>query len=96
MSGEQSLTYERVAAIMSEVLGRPIRYARPSEREYLAALAAEGAPQDYVDVQKMVYRVVRLNVSAFPNRMVRRLTGAPATRFEQFVRDYADTWTPLT
>jgi uncharacterized protein YbjT (DUF2867 family) len=96
LSGEQSLTYERVAAIMSEVLGRPIRYARPSEREYLAALAAEGAPQDYVDVQKMVYRVVRLNVSAFPNRMVRRLTGAPATRFEQFVRDYADTWTPLT
>lgn len=94
LSGEESLTYDRVAAIMTGVLGRPIRYARPSEQEYLAALAAEGAPQDYLDVQKMIYRVVRLNISALPNRTVRRLTGVPATRFTQFVRDYAEVWTP--
>jgi uncharacterized protein YbjT (DUF2867 family) len=93
LSGEESLTYDRVAAIMTGVLGRPIRYARPSEKEYLAALAAEGWPQDYLDVQRMIYRVVRLNISAFPNRTVRRLTGAPATRFTQFVRDYAEVWT---
>lgn len=94
LSGEQSLSYKQVAEIMTEVLGRPIRYSRPSEREYLAALAAEGAPSDYLAVQKMIYRVVRMNVSALPNRMVRRLTGAPATRFTQFVRDHADVWTP--
>lgn len=40
----------------------------------------------------MIYRVVRLNISAFPNRSIRRLTGGPATRFEQFVRDYRDVW----
>lgn len=94
LSGEESLTYDKVAAIMAEVLGRPIRYTRPREAEYLAALAAEGWPQDYVDVQKMIYRVVRLNISAFPNRAVQRLTGTPATPFAQFVRDYADVWTP--
>lgn len=96
LSGEESLSYNQVAAIMTEVLGRPIRYARPSEKEYLAALAAEGAPQDYLDVQKMIHRMVRLNVSAFPNHMVRRLTGAPATRFAQFIHDYTDAWLPET
>ncbi len=94
LSGEESLTYERVAAIMTGVLGRPIRYGRPSEAEYLAALAQEGWPPDYLDVQRMIHRVVRLNISAFPNRMVQRLTGAAATTFAQFVRDYADVWAP--
>lgn len=94
LSGEKSLSYKQVAEIMTEVLGWPIRYRRPSEQEYLAALATEGAPGDYLAVQKMIHRVVRMNISAFPNRMVQRLTGAPATRFEQFVRDYAAVWTP--
>lgn len=94
LSGEESLTYDRVAAIMTQVLGRPIHYARPTEQEYLDALAAEGWPQDYLDVQQMIHRVVRLNISAFPNRMVQRLTGEPATRLAQFVSDYADAWMP--
>lgn len=42
----------------------------------------------------MIYRLVRMNISAFPNRMVRKLTSSPATRFAQFVRDYAVVWTP--
>jgi uncharacterized protein YbjT (DUF2867 family) len=94
LSGEQSLTYADVARTMSAVLGRRITYARPSEADYLAALAAQGAPEDYLAVQRMIHRVVRLNVSAVPNRMVRRLTGTPATTLADFVRDYRDVWTP--
>ncbi|MDO5534929.1 MAG: SDR family oxidoreductase [Propionibacteriaceae bacterium] len=96
LSGEQSLTYEQVAAIMTDVLGRPIRYTRPSEQEYLAAMAAEGVPPDRLAVLKMIHRVVRLNISAFPNRTVRRLTGRAATPLEEFVRDHAEAWTPAT
>lgn len=94
LSGEQSLTYRSVARTMTEVLGRPITYTRPSERDYLAHLASDGMPEDYLAVQKMIHRVVRLNVSAIPNRTVRRLTGVPATTLEQFVRDHQDAWTP--
>lgn len=93
LSGEQGLTYADVARTMSRVLGRTITYARPSEDEYLASLAAQGRPEDYLTVQKMIYRVVRLNISAFPNRMVRRLTGAPAGGFARFVEDHRDVWT---
>lgn len=95
LSGEQTLSYAAVARTMSEVLGRPIRYARPSEAEYLAHLAARGMPEDYLAVQKMIYRIVRFNVSAVPNHSVRRLTGQPATTFAEFVADYRDAWTPL-
>lgn len=92
LSGEQPLTYRQVAAIMTDVLARPIRYARPSEDDYLASLAAEGAPDDYIQVQKMIHRVVRRNVSALPNRSIRRLAGRPATRMRTFVADYQRTW----
>ena len=92
LSGEQSLSYRNIADIMTVVLARPIRYSRPSEAEYLAELAAEGRPLSYVDVQKMIYRVVRWNFSAFPNRTVRKLTGMPATTFREFAHDSRNTW----
>ncbi|MRG60727.1 NAD(P)H-binding protein [Agromyces sp. CFH 90414] len=92
LSGEQSLTYSHVARILTDVLGRGIRYARPSEGEYLARLEEQGAPADYLAVQKMIYRVVRFNVSAFPNRMVRKLTGRPATTFREFAERERRVW----
>ncbi len=92
LSGEQSLTYRRVARIMTNTLGRRIDYADPGEKDYLAHLAVQGAPQDYIDVQRMIYRIVRLNLSAFPNKTVRRLAGAPATTFTQFVEDHRSAW----
>ena len=82
----------RVAAILSGVLDRTIRCSRPSESEYLARLAAEGKPQDYIDVQKMIYRIVCWNISALPNRQIRNLTGRPATTFQQFAADHQSVW----
>lgn len=92
LSGEHSLSYKNVADIMTDVLGRPIRYTRPSEKDYLAQLTAHGYPQDYIDVQKMIYRIVRFNISALPNHQIRKLTGSPATTFRQFVQDHTTAW----
>ncbi len=92
LSGEQSLTYRDVARVMADVLGRPIVYARPTEAEYLERLRDEGRPEDYIAVQKMIHRVVRLNVSALPNRSIQRLTGRPATHLAEFVADYREVW----
>ncbi|KQQ62564.1 NmrA family NAD(P)-binding protein [Microbacterium sp. Leaf320] len=71
---------------------RTIRYARPSEDDYLARIAANGAPGDYVAMQRMIYRVVRFNISAFQNRSVRRLTGRPARRFREFAERERAAW----
>lgn len=94
LSGGQSLSYQQVARIMSAVLGRSVTYTQPTETEYLDGLAAAGRPEDYIAVQKMIYRVVRLNISAVPNHAVRRLTGTPATTFARFVDDHCGVWTP--
>ncbi|RAX48079.1 SDR family NAD(P)-dependent oxidoreductase [Arthrobacter sp. AQ5-05] len=92
LCGEQTLTYRHVAAILSDVLGRSIHYRRTSEREYLTRLRTQGKPADYIAVQKMIYRIVRFNISAFPNRAVRRLTGEPATTFGEFATRAQVAW----
>lgn len=92
LSGEQALSYRRVADTLTHVLGRRIRYTRPSERAHLAALAADGRPADYIAVQRMIYRVVRSNLSALPNRSIRRLTGEPATSFRSFAERERAAW----
>lgn len=92
LSGEQSLTYRRVAGMLSDVLGRSIGYRRPSEASYLAHLRAQGTPEDYITVQKMIYRIVRWNLSAVPNRSIRHLTGEPATTFREFATRERTAW----
>lgn len=92
LSGEQSLTYKKVAAIITEVVGRKISYNRPSETEYLTRLREKGMPEDYIAVQKMIYRIVRFNVSAFPNRTVQKITGTPATTLREFVTRERSAW----
>lgn len=94
LSGEQSLNYDEVARLLSIELGRAITYTRPSPEQYADLLRERGMPQDYIDVQEMIYRVVRLNVSALPNRRVRRLTGAPATTFAEFAHRERAVWMP--
>jgi hypothetical protein len=51
-------------------------------------------PEDYIAVQKMIYRVVRLNISAVPNHAIHRLTGTAATSFATFVQDNSHVWSP--
>ena len=92
LSGEQSLGYREVARILTDVLGYAVRYGEPTVAEYVERLESAGAAPDYIEVQKMIYRVVRTNVSAFPNRTIRRLAGAPATTFEEFARREQAIW----
>ena len=69
-----------------------MRYAAPSVEEYVARLTEQGASAEYIEVQKMIYRVVRMNVSARPNRRIRRLTGRPATTFAGFAEREKAVW----
>ena len=92
LSGEASLNYYSVARTLTDTLNYPVHYCAPTAAEYAARLAAQGAPSDYIDVQNMIYRVVRMNLSALPTRTIRRLTGRPATTFAEFAAREKAVW----
>ena len=92
LSGPQALDYYEVAEILSGLLGRTISYRNPSANEYVARLRSQGAQEDFVKVQKMLYFVVRHNFSASTKSDIAKLLGREPIIFQQFAQDYCISW----
>ncbi len=92
LTGSEALTYDEVAAILTRVLGRPVRYARPSPRAFRERKTAEGLAPDFVATMGRIYLVARLGLAGGLAPDLGRLLGRPPGTFEAFARDYAPVW----
>lgn len=92
ITGRDALNYYEIAGILSEVLGREIRYTKPTQRRYLKQLATEGASPEYLKVQKILYTPVRWGLAAQTTAELERLLGRPPISFRQYAEDYASAW----
>ena len=92
LAGEQSHSYAQLAELLTEVLGRPVRYTITTEAEFSGLAAKQGASAPDIATQAGWYRAVRRRLTALPNRSIRRLTGRPATTLRSFVEEHRQTW----
>ena len=92
LTGSEALSYDEVAAILTRVLGRPVRYARPSPRAFRARKTAEGLAPDFVATMGRIYLVARLGLAGGLAPDLGRLLSRPPGTFEAFARDYAPVW----
>ncbi len=92
LSGPESLDYWEVASILSDALGREIRYADPSVREYVARLRIQGADETFIKVQKMLYFIVRHNFSKSTAGDAVKLLGRTPTSMREFAEAYKKVW----
>lgn len=82
-------TYGQVAAVLSEILQRPITYPAPDTDTYRETLLAAGAPGEVADYMNAVYRLIRDGVVREPADGVERLTGrVPESLRTVLVRDF--------
>lgn len=93
-TGPAALTYAEVAAILTEVLGRPIRYTRPGVRRYWRHTRRDlhqgvGAAL----VTTVIYTVARLGLAAGLTDDVRAVTGQAPTPFRAFAERERAAWT---
>ena len=92
-TGPRSLTYAQVAEILTDVLGRPITYARPGLVQYARhARSTLAMPWAMVAVTSAIYTVARLGRADALSDDVRAVTGRSATSFEEFARLHAALW----
>ena len=89
LTGSESLTYAEVAAIMSQELGRPITYSRPTLPAFARHMRRRGHPWQYVAVMSGVYLTTRLGLAAAVYPDAAALLGRPPITMRQYVRDYA-------
>ena len=79
-TGEQALTYDEVAATLSEVTGRPVAYRAPGLLRYVRTARAWGMPAGMVAVTSVIYSTARLGLAASLTDDVLTVTGRrPAT-----------------
>jgi uncharacterized protein YbjT (DUF2867 family) len=93
VSGPELLDFHDVARIMTEELGRPIRYSDPSMIRFLWRLKRRGVGADTLFFMFMVYMLTRRGKNAVMSDALPKLLGRAPRTMRDYVRDYAAHWT---
>ncbi len=92
-TGPEALTYDQVAAALTRVLGRPIRYRRPGMLRYAVhAKKTLGMPLAMVGVTTAIYTVSRLGKADGLTKDVATVTGHPPVAFATWAEAHRDAW----
>ena len=91
-TGPVALTYDECAAVLSDVLGRRIRYTDPTPWHYLRRMRRRGMSLGLILVTLGIYTAARFGLAAGLTDDVKRITGRPPIDFETFARDTNTAW----
>lgn len=95
LTGPEALSFHKVAEILSEVLGRPIRYRPPGVLRFIRDRQAEGVPLGMALVMTALYTVQRTGRAAEVTNEVARILGRPPTDFRSYAQSHKGTWAEI-
>lgn len=93
LSGNESLDYDEIAAIFSDVLGRKIVYPNPSILQFIRRWRLRKESWSFIFVMVGIYTVARLGLADAVTPDTEQLLGRPPITVRQFVEDYQACWT---
>ena len=92
-TGPQALTYYEVASILTDLLGRPIRYGKPGAIRYLLHATKQlDLPLAMALVTTAIYTVARLGKAGGLTDDVRTVTGTAPIAFADWAAENRSTW----
>jgi uncharacterized protein YbjT (DUF2867 family) len=94
VTGSEALTYEEVADLFTEVLGRPVRYADPSIPAFIARELSRGRAPGFVLLMVGIYTTARLGLAGRVTDDVEALLGRSPRTVREYVTDYAGEFEP--
>jgi uncharacterized protein YbjT (DUF2867 family) len=94
ITGPQALDHDEVAAILSRVTGKTIRYQEITPQQMNQALLDAGLPADYAAFLVMILGFLAQGYSAGVNDQVEKLTGRQPRRFEAYAQENRTLWQP--
>jgi uncharacterized protein YbjT (DUF2867 family) len=92
LTGEESMSYDRVAGLISHACGRKITHTHVSTEEMAERLIRRGLPEVTARFLAFGYATVAAGMADRTTDVVRTLTGKPPTSFQTFAEDHADVW----
>lgn len=94
-TGPEAITLSQIAAVLSEVTGREIRFRHLSDDEWVAAMLAAGRHEVDARATLALIAKTRDGHATQVTGDVERLTGEKPRSFERFARDHAEALTAL-
>ena len=94
LTSREALTYDEVAAQLSVVLGRPIRYRAAGIFEFRAYEKAKGTPPELINVMTGIYLAARLGLAAHVSPKLAQLLGREPGTLRQFLARERACWLP--
>ncbi len=92
LTGAEAVTFRDVARILTEELGRPIRYERASAIGYLRHLRGRGTPWPQALIYLRLHLGLRWGEGNRPTQALPRLLGHPPRTMRDYVRDHRELW----
>ena len=92
LTGPAAPNYFEVARVLSDELGRPIRYAHPGAVEFVRVSLKRAVPLSFALFMLAEYTVARLGWAGRVTRKVEDVLGRPANDLRAFVRRKAGAW----
>jgi len=89
VTGPEALTYDEVAAVFSDVLGRPVAYADPSLPRFAWETFRRGTSLGKTLVMSGIYTTARLGLAGRVTDDVRAVLDRDPVDFRTFVEDHA-------
>jgi uncharacterized protein YbjT (DUF2867 family) len=89
LTGPALISYADVAAVLSEVLGRPVQYRPVSFEEDRAAMTQAGLPGPVAEMNAQAFSLIAEGDAAWFSQDIPTLLGRPARSFAQFAADFA-------
>ena len=92
LTGAEALDYWQATKILSETLGREIKYSNPSAFRYFIGTMRRGVSLSYALVVMGLYTSTRYGMAESVTDVVEKLTGRKPISFKKFTEDCRDVW----
>jgi uncharacterized protein YbjT (DUF2867 family) len=92
LTGDEALSFDEVAEIISATCGRTITHAGISDEEAATRLQQRGVPEVTAQLLAAGYGTIAQGAADYTTEDLRQLTGRAATTFRQFADAHAQAW----
>lgn len=88
ITGPDLLDFDQIAAILTEHIGRPLRYLPRDDASFKAGAIQAGLPAVLADYMPQVYHLIKSGAAGRTTDVVTRSTGRPPRSLEESLQAY--------
>lgn len=89
LSGPELISYYDAAKVLSDLLGRTIKYREIGFDEHKSAMMSAGLPEALAEQNAQAFSLTAQGDAAWTSDDVETILGRPARSYQEFVADYA-------